>query len=245
MPSDDYLRRLRADLAVGNVPDLIFDEFLSPMARSRSRQFWTPIRVAQRAALRLAERGARRVLDVGSGPGKFCIVAACARPEVQFRGVEHRAELVDGATALGRRLRLENLEFSRGDALAADWHGFDGLYFFNPFAENSFASEDAFDATVELSAVRLANELFRSTQLLSSVRVGTVVVTYHGLSGPIPSSFDLDFEERVGATLLRTWVKTRCCQEAWFHLEEGDRVSRVHQCYWERRLAASKVCPSP
>lgn len=170
MQSDDYLSRLRAGLAVGNVPDLVFDEFLSPMARSRSRQFWTPIRVAQRAALRLAERGARRVLDVGSGPGKFCIVAACARPEVQFRGVEHRAALVESAGALAQRLRIANLEFSRGDALAVDWHGFDGLYFFNPFAENSFASEDVFDATVELSAPRLASELLRSTQLLSSVR---------------------------------------------------------------------------
>lgn len=238
------MNRLRAGLAVGNVPDLIFDEFLSPMARSRSRQFWTPIGVAQRAALRLAERGARRVLDVGSGPGKFGIVAACARPEVQFRGVEHRAALVESAGALAQRLRIENLEFSRGDALAVDWHGFDGFYFFNPFAENSFASEDVFDATVELSARRLTSELLRSTQLLSSVRVGTVVVTYHGLSGPIPSSFDLDFEERVGATLLRTWVKTRCCQEGWYHLEEGDRVSRVQQSYWERRLAAPNVRPN-
>lgn len=236
MRSDDYLSRLRVGLAIGDVPDRVFDELLSPMARSRSRPFWTPIGVAQRAAKRLAERGARRVLDVGSGPGKFCIVAACARPEVQFRGIEHRAELVEGATALGRRLRLDNLEFSCGDALAADWHGFDGLYFFNPFAENSFAPEDVFDATVELSAVRLASELLRSTRLLSSVRVGTVVVTYHGLSGPIPSSFELDFEERAGSTFLRTWVKRRAHEEAWCHLESGDCVSRVPQGYRDRGL---------
>lgn len=74
---------------------------------------------------------------------------------------------------------------------------------------------------------------------------GRIVGQSKGARGEVAYRlFDLDFEERVGATLLRTWVKTRCCQEAWYHLEEGDRVSRVQQSYWERRLAARAVCPS-
>lgn len=238
MPSDEYLRRMRGHLPLGDIVDAAFDELLSPLARAKSRRYWSPVCAARIAALRLAERGVRRVLDVGSGPGKFCIVAACAHPELRFHGIEHRAGLAEAAADLGRRLHLRNLEFNRGDVLATSWLDYDGFYFFNPFAENSYPAEDVFDSSVELSQVRLATELRRSAELLSSVRIGAVVVTYHGLSGPIPSSFDLVSEERVGPTFLRTWVKTRCCEEAWYHLEAGDRVSRVTQSYWSRGLRA-------
>ena len=39
---------------------------------------WTPVHVARRAAQFLVTGPETRVLDVGSGPGKFCLVGALA-----------------------------------------------------------------------------------------------------------------------------------------------------------------------
>jgi Methyltransferase domain len=128
MPSDDD-RMLRSHLLADDVLDMEFDELLSPVAKARSREFWTPVWVARRAAARFAERGVRRVLDVGSGPGKFCIVAASAQPELEFCGIEQREQLVESANDLAQRLHVGNSEFSVGDALAASWHSLVGFTF--------------------------------------------------------------------------------------------------------------------
>jgi SAM-dependent methyltransferase len=183
--------------------------------------------VARRAALRFAERGVRRVLDVGAGPGKFCIAAALAQPALEFCGVEQRVALVDAARALASKLCVKNVQLRAEDAFDVPWSDFDGLFFFNPFAENVFGSHDAFDATVELSEARLATELLRTAELLSSLRIGTVAITYCGLGGPIPSSYDLMREESIGSGTLRTWIKRRSHESDWFHLDERDSVSRL------------------
>jgi SAM-dependent methyltransferase len=195
--------------------------------RIKARRYWTPVSVARRAALRFAAHRARRILDVGAGPGKFCIAAAYAQPDLEFCGVEQRGGLVDVARDLALQLRLGKLQFRVGNALSLEWREFDGLYFFNPFGENLFASEDTFDDAVELSESRLASELPRVLGLLSSLRSGAVVVTYCGLGGAIPSSFDLLREEPVGSGPLRTWVRRRSYEDCWCHLDFHDDVSRM------------------
>src|SRR5207244_1254082 len=58
------------------VADGVFDRMFPTELRFVSFQHWTPVAVARRAAELLVGAGARRLLDVGSGPGKFCIVGA-------------------------------------------------------------------------------------------------------------------------------------------------------------------------
>src|SRR4029077_8901586 len=53
-----------------------FDSAYDKQIRELSEQHWTPLWVAARVAHLLTRSGATRVLDVGSGAGKFCIVGA-------------------------------------------------------------------------------------------------------------------------------------------------------------------------
>ncbi|HEY0465790.1 MAG TPA: hypothetical protein VGC79_16365, partial [Polyangiaceae bacterium] len=53
--------------------DSLFDAQFPRYVRERSAQYWTPVAVAARAAAIFREQGATRILDVGCGPGKFCV----------------------------------------------------------------------------------------------------------------------------------------------------------------------------
>ena len=147
--------------------------------------------IARRAWQLFAELGVERVLDVGSGAGKFCLVAGAVSSALSFHGIEQREGLVRGARELGERLGVANARFSVGDAMAAPWSGFDGLYFFNPFGENIHASDERIDSSVELSDERYEHEVELSEQKLAAAAVGTVVITYHGFGGRIPGAYEL------------------------------------------------------
>jgi hypothetical protein len=91
-------------------------------------------------------------------------------------------------------------------------------------------------ALVELSVHRLAADLLGVVEALSSLRTGSIVVTYCGLGGPIPSSFDLISEELVSSGCLRTWIKRRSYEGDWYHLDRQDDVARATRGYVDRRL---------
>jgi SAM-dependent methyltransferase len=204
-----------------------FDELLPPSARQKSRHYWTPVTVAGLAARRLVEHGARSVLDVGCGPGKFCLVAAASHPALRFHGIDQRPTLIATASRLAERLELANAVFSVGNATDGDWGRYDGFYFFNPFAENVFEAFDRYDTTLAMSRAKLDADLARVEQLLGAAPLGTVVVTYNGLGGPIPSSYDLVHDEPAGSDSLRTWVRNRPVNESWTWLELVGYVKRV------------------
>lgn len=237
--TDDYVDRVRARLLTGDLLDVAFDKLLPLGARAKSGIHWSPLSVARSAASRFAASGARRVLDVGCGPGKFCIGAAFTRPELQLHGVDRSADLVRIATDLTERLALVNVTFTVGDAFELPWSAFDGFYFFNPFDQNSFGSCRSLNDRSEASEVELGSELLLVAQLLSTARVGATIVTYHGLGGPIPSSYDLVSEEPCGSGCLRTWVRTRARELAFYHLECANDVSRVPRSYLERKYGAA------
>ena len=82
-------------------------------------------------------------------------------------------------------------------------------------------------SAVLLSALRFGSELLRVESLLEQAAVGTVVVTYFGLGGPIPASYELVADELAGGDRLRTWVQgeRRGSSSAW--LETVASVRRV------------------
>src|ERR1019366_3254689 len=81
----------------GAPEDVTFDSIYPLPIQVVSRRFWTPVGVARRAAQLFRQAGARNVLDVGSGVGKFVFVAAASEPEVCFVGIDHRENLVEVA----------------------------------------------------------------------------------------------------------------------------------------------------
>lgn len=189
--------------------DASFDAVYPSAAQTVSRRFWTPVAVAKRAAELFVAHGAKRVLDVGSGVGKFALVAATAAPKIQFVGVEQRPHLVEVARQAQRALGLTNVRFVEGDATESSWAAFDAFYFFNPFAENLFEDEDRLDDRVELSMARFALHVTRVERALRKGAMGSVLVTYHGSSGRIPTCYDLELAERAGSDWLRVWIKRR------------------------------------
>ena len=203
--------------------DVAFDSIYPLSIRTISRRFWTPVDVARRAAQLLRQAGARRVLDVGSGVGKFVLVAAAEVPELRFVGVEQRAHLVEVARRAHERLQVPNAFFVVGEATSSSWRGFDGFYFFNPFAENLFVDGDQLDDTVELTYLRFFRDVVRTERALRAAPLGTAVATYHGMSGRMPACYELSQTTRAGSDWLRLWVKTRERGEGFF-LEYGDGV---------------------
>jgi hypothetical protein len=76
---------------------------------------------------------------------------------------------------------------------------------FNPFAENVFAEGEQLDHAVELSLERYRDDLRRIRYALSLAAPGTIVITYHGLGAPLPSSYVCLREEPIWSDSLRVW----------------------------------------
>lgn len=204
--------------------DVQFDDLLPTEVKRASCIFWTPVAVARRAAEIFEQLGVRRVLDVGSGPGKFAIVAGARTQGIEYVGVEHRPQLADIARSLSALLGTTNVTFSTGDITLVPWTDFDAFYVYNSFAENSFFPADQFDGTVELSHARYVAEAKRVADRLSLAAVGSVIVTYHGLGAPIPSSYRMLHIEAAGTGWLRAWRKSDASGDKYW-VEEGADVS--------------------
>jgi SAM-dependent methyltransferase len=209
---------------INELTDAEIDALLPDAVRRRSPRFWTPVAVARRVGHLLAELRCRRALDVGSGPGKFSVVAAVRAPDVEFVGIEHRPHLVEVARTLAAELRIGNVKFEVGDATSVSWSAFDAFYVFNSFAENVFSHHERFDDTVLLSPRRRLADLLRVERLLSAVPDGAVLVTYHGLGGPIPGDYECLLAEDLGRGWLRVWRKgpaTAGNKTYWLEEDEG------------------------
>lgn len=185
--------------------DRVFDEVFPLATRARSSVYWTPVEIAVRAANLLADKAGSTILDIGSGVGKFCIVAAAA-VSANVRGIEHRPHLIDIARDAAAKIGVTPT-FDGGRIEEQDAAAIDGFYLFNPFAENLCTAEDCLDATVELNADRFWSDIEATQVLLSRARVGARVVTYCGFGGEMPEGFELVAGERNGGGRLDLWVK--------------------------------------
>lgn len=205
------------------IDDPAFDSIYPSRIRLISRRHWTPVAIARRAAELLRRSGARRVLDVGAGVGKFVLAAAVSAPMIEFVGVEQRADLVRFARRARARLGVSNASFRLADVTTVSWASFDGFYFFNPLAENLLAVEDRIDDNVELTATRFAHDALCVEDSLRTARIGSCVVTYHGASSRIPACYKLEACERAGSGQLRLWKKRREDNGA-MYIEVDDNV---------------------
>jgi SAM-dependent methyltransferase len=205
--ADEHDARLADALEEGiAISDGVFDLLYPRSARLVSSVFWTPVSVAMRAAELLVLDGATRVLDVGSGVGKFCVVGALATG-ASFTGIEQRAHLVTIARETARRVGAR-ATFIEGRLASDSLRDIDAIYFFNPFAENAFPPEDHLDHTVELSLDRALSDVELAERLLAEAKVGMRVVTYHGFGGDMPPTYTLQLTEKHRTDQIDFWVKT-------------------------------------
>ncbi|MEO6775579.1 MAG: methyltransferase domain-containing protein [Kofleriaceae bacterium] len=180
--------------------DQEFDAQVPAELRHLSNLHWTPVRVAIRAAELLAPEPGARVLDIGAGIGKPCLIGARCTHAHWF-GIERQPALVTAAEHLARRFDLaDRTTFLLGDAFSLAWTEFDALYLFNPFELPLFP-------TTASDTFRIA--IAETERRLAELRAGTRVVMLHGFGGTMPAGFELLRHERISPYdgELACWIK--------------------------------------
>ena len=165
---------------------------------------WTPLKVAKYAAEFLVPEDGAKVLDIGSGAGKFCLAASHYKPNGLFYGIEQRKDLLDCAVEAEYKLDLNNLSFIHGNFTQIDFKQFDHFYFYNSFYEN-IEGTAKIDHKIQysLSLYNYYNSyLFNQ---LEKMPVGTRVATYHTWENQVPPEYYIlktQFDK-----LLKFWIK--------------------------------------
>jgi SAM-dependent methyltransferase len=172
--------------------------------RALAYKHWTPLDVARSAANFLAAEKNTRILDIGSGVGKFCLVAAHYKPQAFYTGVEQRQQLIDYAENAKIELKTKNVSFIHGNFTKLDFKQYDHFYFFNSFYEN-FAFTSKIDHSVDYSS-----ELYHSyarylKKQLEQKPAGTRVATFHSLEDEMPEEYLVVGSEMEN--VLKFWVK--------------------------------------
>ena len=185
------------------ISDEAFDRLLPESAQRKSGWHWTPAEVARTAARLLVTHPGTRVLDIGCGPGKFCILGAAAT-DGHFTGVEQRRNLVAIANKLIRHHGLQRLEIIHANITEIACSDYDAFYLFNPFEENVIP-EMKLDSTVELLPGLFDHYTKHVRAQLEFAPAGTRVVTYWCGDEEIPEGFELHLSRFDGN--LRLWIK--------------------------------------
>ena len=207
---DEDARALAEALRAGHeAKDHDFDQFMPFENRRVSTEFWTPIRVATRAAQWLDYFGARSVVDVGSGAGKFCVAAALGG-QCQFTGIEQRTRLVAAARELARTFEVDDrVDFVQSTMSDVGWPKADAYYLYNPFGENLRRFEDRLDGEVESGLDRYKREIAQAERFIDHAPRGTFLLTYNGFGGRVPDSYEQVAIDRDQPYELRMWRKAR------------------------------------
>jgi hypothetical protein len=146
-------------------------------------------------------------LDVGSGPGKVCLVGAL-RTAARFTGVELRSRLVEEARRAAFELRADRAQFVHANFVDFDCTPFDAFYFFNPFQEHIEENDfQPIDDSVSPSPVLHKTYVASVAAALIRAPVGTLVATFHGFGAPMPKHYRLLHREAISDGELSLWIR--------------------------------------
>jgi SAM-dependent methyltransferase len=192
---------------VHSLDDSRFDLAYPPEIRAKSSVHWTPAVIARRAAAFLVREPGTRVLDIGCGPGKFCIVGALTT-NGKFTGVEQRPHLCDLARSIIGQASIPNAEIILGNITEIEFSNFDAFYLYNPFVEN-MEPTCKIDTTVNLSEDLYEKYTEHVARQLALAPLGTRVATYHGICEEVPLGYTR-LETSLGQDPeLKFWAKTQ------------------------------------
>lgn len=186
-----------------NRNDAAFDKVLKKSVQGHSYIHWTPIEVIQSAVDWLGTESENRILDIGSGVGKFCIIGAM-NSRAHFTGVETRKNLVDEALDLKKELDLSNVDFVHSDIKEVDFKNFTSFYFYNPFCEHMALSGSIDDQIKFDEEAYYFYQDYVADQLKRTPK-GTKLVMY--CSPDLDISMDFDLKDMYFEGLLQLWVK--------------------------------------
>jgi SAM-dependent methyltransferase len=183
--------------------DATFDDLYPEHIQGLSKMHWTPVEIARKAGDFLAIPDAR-VLDIGSGVGKFCITAGFFHPETTFHGIEQREELYKIAKIAKGEINLPNVNFIHGNLTGLDFKDFDHFYFYNAFYEN-IEPDSRIDYAVKTS-FELYHRYSRLVyEMLDKKPQETRLVTFHSTDSQVPPGYQL--VNNSYNSVLKMWIK--------------------------------------
>jgi SAM-dependent methyltransferase len=193
-------KNIEADI---EVVDSDFDLIYSKRIQGVSEMHFTPVSIAKVAAFYLADKKGVRILDIGSGAGKFCMIgSACT--EGYFVGVEQRNSLCLAAKGISKKYHLTNVEFIHSNIMDIAFEAYDAFYFFNAFYEH-IGILGRMDTEIELNRA-LYDEYSAYVKVqLDGMPIGTKLVTYYSYLNEIPASYVLVFSNENEK--LKFWEK--------------------------------------
>jgi SAM-dependent methyltransferase len=185
------------------VEDSAFNMLYSTRIRRLAERHWTPVAIAKIAADYLVDKPNKKVLDIGAGVGKFCLVGAASTKGL-FYGVEQRASLIKLSKKIAEKHHVENVEFIHSNITDISFSDYDAFYFYNSFFENIDTSCPIDKIVVPNNELFLAYSNYVRDQLNKTPKY-TRLVTYWSTWEEIPESFDLEYSACDG--ILNFWRK--------------------------------------
>ena len=192
----------------GPEADLRFDQLYPDWVQDLSEMFWTPVAVAQRSAEFLVSRPGDKILDIGSGVGKFCFIGAAITSGV-FHGIEQRQDLVEVAQELQRAHPWTEslIDFRVGNMSDEAWDQYQGIYLYNPFFEQTSGPWCQIDHSIKYSRDTQAHYVQTALAKLAATPPGTRVATYFGFGSKMPTGFRRIAYEQFDKGPLELWLK--------------------------------------
>jgi hypothetical protein len=195
-------KSLKYDLPI---KDADFDKLYPNHIQHLSKVHWTSIDVARKASEFLVKSPSTKVLDIGSGVGKFCMVGATTTLG-NFYGVEQRKELVNISKKIIENNRIPNIEIIHSNITDINFADYDSFYFFNSFYEN-LDRDRLIDFSVKVSPLRYQEYLDYMYLQLLKAPVGTRLATYSGYLNDIPPCYTV--HTTFFSHELKLWIKEK------------------------------------
>ncbi len=174
-------------ISESNISDKDFDKIFKPKIRCVSEIHFTPVEVAKLASKYLVNHSKNRVLDVGSGSGKFCLLGASSTDGI-FTGIEMRKTFHDEAVHIAAESSLKNIHFLHANIIDISFDLYDAFYIFNPFHENISVMDRIND---EIPLNRGLYDIYSAhvEDQLSKKPIGTRLATYFSYKKEVPQSY--------------------------------------------------------
>jgi Methyltransferase domain len=197
------LNNIKTNIAV---PDSDFDAIFPDDIQKFTRLHFSPIEVSKHVAKFLTQKKPNaKILDIGSGAGKFCMVGSLFT-DGHFTGVEQRESLHVIANEIAETHFLQKVEFILENILNIPFGDFDGFYIFNSFYEN-VSFDDNITDEINLSQPNYDAYSTYVKDELDNMPIGTRLATYFCSRSVAPDSYELvddTFNEN-----LNLWIKTQ------------------------------------
>ncbi len=179
-----------------------FDELLHSEFQKLSTTFWSSNEIIDLTIDWLELNSTSRVLDIGSGVGKFCVLGSQIS-DASFTGVEIRKNLVAEAKRLANKLELDNCVFIHSDVRDFDFQEYDSFFYYNPFCEH-IAIDEVIDNTIEFSRENHRKYEELMFEKLKTLSVGIKIITYCSSDFILPRNYHLI--KTNGDSTLALWV---------------------------------------